>query len=600
MQLVNGILTRYFAHFSYFYAQIGNRVFIALSVSLLVGVLDGFGLAMFLPLIQVADGQQVSSYEVDGMGNLAFIVNGMHSVGLPFTLSSVLLVMLGFFILKGFFKFLEGYIRVVNQRYFIKRLRFSNIDLLESFQYKSFVLSDAGRIQNTFSGEVERVVTAYRSYFNAVQFGVLVFVYVGLAFMANAQFAVLVALGGIATNFIYKYIYKATKRLSRELTRRNHTFQGLLMQNVLFFKYLKATGLLALYGKKLKSTILEIERSAKKIGLYSSALQAIREPLIVVVVVGVILFQVNFMNEQLGSIILSLLFFYRSLSFLMTVQNHWNTYLGVSGSLENMTEFSAELAVNAEIQGTTQFSEFSKNIELRRVGLSYGNYEVLKDVSLEIKKFETVAIVGESGSGKTSLMNVIAALIPPDSGNMFIDGVDALLLDRRSFQRRVGYITQDPVIFNDTIFNNVTLWARPTPENYKRFHEVLTLSHIFEFTMSLPEKELTIIGNNGISISGGQRQRLSIARELFKEVDILLLDEATSALDSDTERVIQENIFNLKGAYTIIIIAHRLSTVRYADRIFLLQDGKLVSTGTFDRLTEVSPEFKRMVELQAF
>jgi ABC-type multidrug transport system fused ATPase/permease subunit len=598
---IKSLLKQNFSSFFFFYRFLRFRLFAALSFSLLVGVLDGFGLAMFLPLLQMVDGgNQSASYEAEGMGGLSFIVTGMEKIGMPFNLTSVLIVMLVFFMLKGFFRFLEGYNRVMNQRYFIKRLRFSNIDLLSTYSYKAFVLSDSGRIQNTFSAEVERVVTAYRSYFSSIQFGVLVFVYIAMAFLANPQFTLMVAIGGGLTNFIYKRIYKTTKKLSRELTKKNHSFQGLLIQKVAFFKYLKATGFLTMYGKKLKLNILQIEQHARKMGMLSSALQAMREPVVIGVVISVILLQVNVMHQPLGQIVLSLLFFYRSLSFLMAVQNHWNTFLGVSGSLENMEEFTKELKRDADKQGSVQFDRFHDKVSIQNVDFHYGTTSILRDVSFDIKRNETVALVGESGSGKTTLMNLLSGLMLPDGGKVLLDGTSMADLNRGTFQRRIGYITQDPVIFNDSVFNNVTLWASPSAENIERFHHVLRKAAIYDFVMELPKKESSLLGNNGIMVSGGQKQRLSIARELFKQVDFLFFDEATSALDTETERAIQQNIDQLKGQYTMVMIAHRLSTVRNADKVILLSKGKVEAIGSFEELSERSGTFKRMVSLQEF
>lgn len=600
MKPIKSIVIRNLGSFYFFFRYLRYRIVVALGLSLMVGVLDGFGLAMFLPLLQEVDQGTQASFDSDGMGNLSFLVEGMQWMGLPFTLTTILLIMLVFFVLKGVFKFLEGFNRVVNQRYFTKKIRFYNIDLLTNYSYRSFVLADSGRIQNTLSSEVERVINAYRAYFSSVQYMMLVLVYISMAFLANAQFAVMVAVGGVVTNFIYKRMYTVTKKLSRELTSMNHSFQGLLIQKVGFFKYLKATGYLADYGQKLKNNILDIENHTKKMGLLSSALTAMREPVVVSVVIVVILIHVNLMGQQLGLIILSLLFFYRSLTFLMAVQNYWNTYLGVVGSLDNLDAFSKELENGRDTDGTTNFTRFRNKIELRSAGYNYNDTPVLKNITLDIFRNETVAFVGESGSGKTTLVNLLAGVIVPDTGTLKIDDLPINDIKRATYQKRIGYITQDPVIFNDTIYNNLTLWAPKTPANMERFSHVLRQAAIEEFVMSLPNQENSLLGNNGITVSGGQRQRLSIARELFKDVDFLFLDEATSALDSETERAIQQNIDALKGTYTIIIIAHRLSTVRNADRIVLLNKGEIEAQGDFNGLYEQSNAFRKMVQYQEF
>jgi subfamily B ATP-binding cassette protein MsbA len=168
------------------------------------------------------------------------------------------------------------------------------------------------------------------------------------------------------------------------------------------------------------------------------------------------------------------------------------------------------------------------------------------------------------------------------------------------YRSNIGYITQEPVVFNDTIFNNVSFWAPKTEENLKHFWNVLEQTSLIEMMDNLPDKEDSILGDSGMKISGGQKQRISIARELYRGCNILLMDEATSALDSETEQQIQSNINSLKGKYTIIIIAHRLSTVKTADVIYLLDKGIVAAEGPFEHLVQNSTQFRHMVELQEF
>jgi subfamily B ATP-binding cassette protein MsbA len=217
-----------------------------------------------------------------------------------------------------------------------------------------------------------------------------------------------------------------------------------------------------------------------------------------------------------------------------------------------------------------------------------------------LQKNETWAFVGESGSGKTTLVNMIAGLLSPSQGEMWINNFDRKDLKFSDLRKRIGYITQEPVIFNDSIFNNVTFWAEPTEENLARFWQALAMASIDEFVKQLPGDKDSMLGDNGLLISGGQKQRISIARELYKQVEMLILDEATSALDSETERAIQTNIDALKGQYTILMVAHRLSTVRNADVIVMMDKGLVVDMGTFEELQVRNVRFRKMVELQEF
>ncbi|WP_113922803.1 ABC transporter ATP-binding protein [Cognataquiflexum aquatile] len=586
-----------FKYFLYFYSILGFRIFISFGLSIGVAVLDGLGLAMFLPLLEMMGGGEKSS---EALGNLSFLLDGLDALDISLTITSVLLVMLVFFILKGIVKFIEGYYKVILQRYFIQKIRFSQIDLLTDYNYKSFVMADSGRIQNTVSGEVNKVLGAYNGYFFAMQGFIMVMVYTGLAFTVNPQFTLLVILGGSLSNLLYSWIFKKTKSISRELTDSNHEFQGLLIQKVAFFKYLKATGQLKDFSGKLKEKVLEIEGYLKRIGILSSFINGVREPLVIMVVVGVIILEINVFGGSINLILLSLLFFYRALTYLMNLQNYWNAFLANHGSLENMQEFLIELESGKENNGQEVFKGFENEIVLKGVGFHYREAVILNDISFSIKKNQTVALVGESGSGKTTLMNLLSGLVLPDRGIITIDGKSIVDLDRTTYQKKIGYITQDPVIFDDTVFNNVTFWAEPNEANQRKFWKALEQASIVDFVKGLPNVENTRLGNNGIMVSGGQKQRFSIARELYKEVDFLMMDEATSALDSETEQLIKQNMEFLKGKITIIMIAHRLSTVKHADKIILLNKGEILQMDNFEGLASSSESFKRMVEAQEF
>lgn len=568
-----------------------------MALSILVGLLDGMGLTMFLPLLQMADGK--GSANSESLGNLGFFVDALNNIGIDLTLAYALIFLLIFFALKGIATYSSNVYKIYVRQYFIRTLRFNLVGGFTKYSYKSFVLSDIGRIQNTLTGEVTRVSLAYTSYFSCFQNMILVMVYMLFAFMVDWKFALLTSLGGMLTNLIYRTIYKKTKQQSGLLTKSTSDFQGLIIQFIQNFKYLKATGTLNDYSDKLNKSIKTVESVNTNIGRLDARISSSREPLLIAVICGVIALQIYVMDGTLGSVLVSLLFFYRALTSLMGIQTNYNTFLGVSGSLENMTDFEKELKSNKESNGKESIVKFGEKIVLKEVSFGYTDTDgILKDVNLTIQKNQTVAFIGESGSGKTTLVSLISGLMKPSLGQIEIDGLNADAIDSKTFQKRIGYISQDPVIFNDTLFNNVSFWAEDNKENRKLFEKALYQASILDFVENLPQKGDTMLGNNGINLSGGQKQRISIARELYKNIDILILDEATSALDSENERNIQENIDNLQGDYTILIIAHRLSTVKNANVIYLMENGKVVDSGNFSELLGRSLKFKKMVEIQ--
>lgn len=591
------LLKNYFHFLSYFYGYLRYRIFIAFGISLLVGLLDGIGLALFIPLFKLITDDSNAVVIGENQDFISDLV--INQLGITPSLTNIFLLIFVFFSLKGITKFIESFTRIIYQQFFMRKIRISNIDLLNRYDYQNFLKTDTGRIQNTFSGEVNRVNTAYIYYFKSVQFGVLVLVYVSLALGSDWKFTLLVVAGGILMNFIYKILYKRTKYFSKKLTFQSHIFQNLLVQKIHLFKYLKATGLNDMYGAKLKTNIIGIEDLQRRIGIIDALLGSIREPLTILVVFGAIFLNMYFFDEVVGSILLSLILLYRGITFFMAMQEHWNLFLGTSGSLDNMQSFTEELKRGRERNGTEKFKGFKKKLELKNLSFEFGSEEkVLQNINLTMHKNETLAIVGESGAGKSTLLNIISGLLLPGPGSYLIDNTPVEQLDLASFKKHIGYIVQDATIFNDTIYNNISFWAPKTEENYSRFLRAIEKAAISDYIMNLPQKEDSLLGTNGINISGGQRQRLSIARELYKEVDFLLMDEATSALDGETELVIQQNINLLKGQFTIIIIAHRLGTIKNVDRIVLMKNGSISAVGNFEELMETSKKFRGMVLLQ--
>lgn len=595
--IFKNFISRYFYFFTYFYQIVQGRIFIAFGLSMLVALMDGLGLTMFLPLLELAEGGNADG---EGMGKFGFILLILNRIDFPITVSTILLIMAFFFTIKGLLKFCEQYYSVFLRRLFIKKTRISIINLFQNYSFKKFIQQDSGRIQNTATSEIDRIVVAFNSYMHVLQAFSMIFIYVIMAFSVNVRFSLFVMIGGILSNLLYSSIYKRTKKHSIDVTQGNHLFQSLLIQKIANFKYLKASGLLSSYSNKLRIQIDSIEYHYKKLGLLSSIITAIREPIIILIMVAVILFEVNVSGGSISGIILSLLFFYRSLTYLLALQSYWNSVMASYGSLKNVKDFSQDLKDGNELKGKFKFQNFKKELKLDNLCFGYGEKHIISNISLAIEKDFVVAIVGESGSGKSTLMNILAGLFLPDQGTFTVDGIDLKDIDRAEYQKKIGYITQEAVIFDDTIFNNVSFWDHDTVENRKKCQEALRKAAVLDFVETLEHKEDSRLGNNGVMVSGGQKQRISIARELYKGIEILLMDEATSALDSETELGIQENIEKLRGEVTIVIIAHRLSTIKNADRIVLLNNGKIDAIGDFKELECHSNSFRKMVALQAF
>ncbi|MDF2189650.1 ABC transporter ATP-binding protein [Paraflavitalea sp. CAU 1676] len=586
-------------YFLFYYRVVGNRLLVFLGLSVLISFLDGIGLAMFIPLLQSVANPGSHAGE-ESLGQLHYFTDFIHWLGLDLTVTTVLLVLIMMFALKGMMRFTQLSYYAALRQMFIKKIRYSLVDNLQGLSYGAFSKLDAGRIQNTLTVEVQRLFQTMKFYFDASQAFVMLATYMALAFLANYQFAFLVGIGAALSNLVYRKIYKATKRASNELSKKGSDFNGFLTQTTLYFKYLKSTNTFNLYARKLKLVINDAEHLNRKIGNMNAITTSVKEPMIIIVVSLVILLQMNWMGATLSTIILSLLLFYRALSFLVTVQNHWQGFIENIGGMNAVANMLEEMSSLREEKGSIPFKGLNNQIAFNNVVFSYDEIPVLNGLNIVIPRKSTVALVGESGSGKTTIANMIAGLIQPTRGELLLDQTSIRQIELDSYRSNIGYISQESVIFNDTIFNNVTFWAEPTPENVRRFEEVVEMASLKEFVLAQPQQRDSRLGDNGILISGGQKQRISIARELYKNSEILIFDEATSALDSETERIIQGNIEKLYGNFTMVLIAHRLSTIKRADTIYLIEQGKVSASGSFEEMIHKSSRFKKLVSLQAF
>lgn len=237
------------------------------------------------------------------------------------------------------------------------------------------------------------------------------------------------------------------------------------------------------------------------------------------------------------------------------------------------------------IDGTVQFNELKRAIEFVSVDFGYDqNNLVLQNITLTIKKGTTTALIGASGAGKSTLADLIPRFYDPTAGQILIDGIDLRELEINSLRRKLAVVSQDTFIFNTSVRNNIAYGTENAEE--KAIWEVAKLANAWEFIGELPEGFDTQLGDRGVRLSGGQRQRIAIARALLRDPEILILDEATSALDSVSERLIQESLEKLSQGRTVIAIAHRLSTIVRADKVVVLEAGKIVEQGKYNELLE--------------
>jgi subfamily B ATP-binding cassette protein MsbA len=289
-------------------------------------------------------------------------------------------------------------------------------------------------------------------------------------------------------------------------------------------------------------------------------------------------------------------FFY---SIIQPIKAFASAFYNVQKGLASMERIDRVLDTKNPITNCADpkpIMSLSDSIEYRNVSFRYGEEYVLKDIRLRVEKGKTIALVGQSGSGKSTLVDLLPRFYDVKQGGIYIDGINIKDLDLTQLRNLFGIVNQEPILFNDTIYNNIAFGAKTVTE--EEVIQAAKIANAHDFIMATEEGYQTGIGDRGTKLSGGQRQRLSIARAILKNPPILILDEATSALDTESERLVQQAIDNLMKSRTSIVIAHRLSTIRNVDKIFVLFDGRIIEQGGYQELLKLKGEFKKLHDNQ--
>ena len=284
---------------------------------------------------------------------------------------------------------------------------------------------------------------------------------------------------------------------------------------------------------------------------------------------------------------------------MKNIVNEKNTIDMAYPSYEQIMNIIKDAKKLNQTSGNIAFKNFNKSIKVNDISFAYPNNKAaINNLSLQIKKGQMIAIVGESGTGKSTLIDVIMGFNDPTSGDILIDLTPLKKYDINSYREKIGYVPQDGELFNASVIQNIK-WANEKATDEQVQH-ICKEAYADSFIKNFSEGYETIVGDRGVRLSGGQLQRIALARALIRKPEILILDEATSSLDSKSEKNIQEALNTIARKTTIIVIAHRLSTILKADNIFVINHGRVVEEGNYEYLIKLNGSFKQMIEQQAF
>lgn len=599
-----------FYYFSVYRKYIGNRLYLVFFLALLAALVDGLGISLLLPVVTLLD---------VGEGGAAGGTTG-QATGEPTALESFLFDLLGIlgiensvvgilgfialvFVVKGLIKFAEsGYLAHL-QAQLMEELRTKLFDAYSTMDYPYYSRRNTGHFVNLINEQIHALVLSFGKFKQFIATLITVTAYFGFALMMSWKFASMALVAGIVVLFVFRRLSQYVRRLSRRMAQEYGSLNHFMVQTMQAFKYIAATAQIAPLRTAIMRSIRDVSSYKRKQGVAGAFTDSVREPLAVTVLVGLLLLQLAVLGEPVAPILVAVVLIYRAMGRMVGLQSTWQATMSQVGSLEIVEKEFERVSANQQVSGPRTIGPLEESIEFDEVWFTYDEEDqVLRNINLTIQADETVAFVGESGAGKSTLVDLITLLLRPQRGEIWIDGVRHSEIDVSSWREQIGYVSQETVVFDDTIANNISLWRGEydsDPDVRRRVRRAAEQAYALEFIEKFPEGFRTRVGDRGVRLSGGQRQRLFIARELYKEPRLLILDEATSDLDSESEKGIKESVDDLRGSTTVVMIAHRLSTIKEADHVYVLEDGRIVEDGTYDELIGVEEgTFKRMVELQ--
>ena len=583
-----------------FRSLIGRRMYLVFGLAVLAAFAEGIGIVMLLPLLQNLDGP--GNGTVSGVG--AWFADALDWLGLGGSTLAILLLVAGFFLLKGVFLFLaHGYAYHLQGR-LLRELKARLYDAYGRMRLQYFVSRDTGHFVNVINTQIKDFLQAFISMIDLGKNLIMLMVYFGAALVVAWRFGVTAIILGVLLFAAFHKLNIYVREVSRKHAAEAGVLSKLMIQSLQAFKYLAATGQGASVRKETMASIGRMSGQHIRLGLAKAFTTSVQEPLAVAAIMVIVMVQILWLDQPLAPILVSILLFYRGLAGVLSLQQHWQAVLSRMGSVEMVRDEFAIQDQQREPDGTREVGPLERAIELRDVRFSYDDKQgdVLAGISLAIPARTSVALVGESGSGKSTLVDLLTLMLRPREGQVLIDGIPGETVRLSSWRQQIGFVSQETVVFDDTIANNISLWRgdiEKDPVLFERIREAARQAHIAHVIESLPEGYQTLVGDRGVRVSGGQRQRLFLARELFKRPNLLILDEATSALDSESEQAIQQSIDALKGSMTIVMIAHRLATIRNVDKVFVISNGRVVEEGTYDMLRDDSQtRFAQLVARQ--
>lgn len=567
--ILKEFLTKYPNHF--------GLLFLLLVVEGLVASLS------LMAIIPMADFLLAPSLE-NASRVTSIVIQVFDSIGLQKTFFSFGMLFVFLNLLKGAMEVLIRY-SILKIKYAVIRGLFK--DALTTFfkaRWGFFSSADNGQLLNTMNKELNTIGDTLGHLATLLAQIIQLCIYLAVPIWLNAEITIMTMGLSFLLGVPFLLLHRTSYQLGKKNTETANKAMGILSE------LLQAARLILGFGRQIQARDRYLNAFDEHAGVtlrsqtLSTAIPKFFQPLSMfaaVVAMGIAIKQ-SVPISELAAVMWSLL---AALPILAALLQGNVTISNFLPSYEQLVSLRGKAFDFVEIEGTRIFTSFQSSISFKDVVFTYsGRSQTLSCINLSIKKGQMTALIGHSGSGKSTVTDLLLGLQVPDEGAVLIDGVSLSSFKQNSFRERIGYVPQDPMLFHSSIRENL-LWSFEGATETDLW-VALRLANAENFIKELPEGIDTMVGDRGVRLSGGQRQRIALARALLRKPELLILDEATSALDSESELLIQQSIEMIGKDTTILIVAHRLSTIAKANKVYILDKGELVEEGTFQELSK--------------
>ncbi|MEH2266428.1 ABC transporter ATP-binding protein [Nostoc sp.] len=561
---------------------------------------NGISTALIVPVVLKIVGQEVDLSSAPPI--LKRLISPFDNTPEPYRIG----VMAGAIIFTILLKNLATYASTLASSSLTRKLtsdmRETGLRLLLEIDIDYYAKTKVGDLINRLGGEIGRAASAIGSTVKIVILVITVLVFVALLLSISWQLTIAATLLLSLVTLINQYTISRSRTFGKQLSEMSRAYSVSVLETLNGIRLVKATGNEQKEYQRIKKLIRDRELADFQSQVNSEVITPLSEVMGITALLLIVLLSKTFFADQVSSLSTVLLTYLLVLLRVLPLISQLNTirsnFASTAASVDVTNEFLSLHDKPFMEKGKLPYTKLEEGVSFNSLCFAYPDHEklVLKDVNLYLPRGTTLALVGGSGAGKSTLADLLPRFYDPIAGSITIDGTDLREFDLISVRKRMGIVSQDTFLFNDSVQNNIAYGRAEATED-----EILTAAkraNAYEFISKLPQGFDTLIGDRGVMLSGGQRQRLAIARALLQNPEILILDEATSALDTVSERLVQAALDDLSRDRTTLVIAHRLSTVQKANQIAVLEQGQVVEVGTHDELLQKGGYYSRLYSMQ--